>query len=818
MSEPYLIPGENGEPGFPAAREPQHFERELAARDFFDTIYPDSLKPESATLSEYGRILIAHKWTLLLAAALGLSAGIILSKFQSPLYRARALVEVQTLNQDFLNMRSVRPVAGEDNMQSPDSSVRTQTLIFQSRPILERALGKMDLEARLVRPNTPNTLVAWAMDWTHQLAGHAPPQPQGKPAPDTHQDKPEKPRTGSRSTRGGPAATQQIPAAQKPLADSRISAPQQKDGVPKDSMTPFELALRSVEGGLRVRPVPNTRLIELTFDSGDPQISADVANAVTASFIEIGLESRRRASQSTSKFLNQELADVKEALERAEDALQKYAKGSDLALISDKDNSAEERLRQLQAQLLKAHEDRVGKQSLYEMATSSSPESLPEVLDDATLKEYQVQITNLRRQLADLSSLFTAEHPKVVTVKAQIAAMETALEKKRAEIVSRIRNEYMAAERREKILNSDYAAQAGVVSQEASRVAHYLVLKREVDTNRQLYDSMLQRVREAGLASAMGLSDIRVVEPALPPARPRVPNSALNAGFGLLSGLLCGAALIIWRARSYRGIHEPGQIAAELQVAELGVIPATSTQRPRAIGLLAKGGPQRCLELTTWQEWPSETAESFRFALTSILLSRKDGAHPRLIAVSSANPGEGKTSVVCNLAIALARIHKRVVLIDGDLRRPRLHDIFQLDNRSGLSDLLAGNGAVTPQATSIPNLYVLPSGNSADEKLLFASQLSHVLRRLGKEFDMVLIDTPPLLKISDARLIGRLADAVILVVAQHTDRDDVRQARRQLLEDGSNLLGTILNNWDPKTSPRGYRGYGYSNRYYHVNN
>jgi capsular exopolysaccharide synthesis family protein len=178
-----------------------------------------------------------------------------------------------------------------------------------------------------------------------------------------------------------------------------------------------------------------------------------------------------------------------------------------------------------------------------------------------------------------------------------------------------------------------------------------------------------------------------------------------------------------------------------------------------------------------------------------------------VIALSSANPGEGKTSVISNLAIALARINRRVVLIDGDMRQPRLHEIFKVDNRVGLSDILAGNPLAAIPATKIPNLFLLPSGRGGDEKLLFTPHFRQLLQRLRAEFDMVLIDTPPLLGISDARLISHLADAVILVVAQHTDRDAVRLAQQRLAEDGSFLLGTILNNWNPKTSSNRYGYY-----------
>jgi capsular exopolysaccharide synthesis family protein len=196
--------------------------------------------------------------------------------------------------------------------------------------------------------------------------------------------------------------------------------------------------------------------------------------------------------------------------------------------------------------------------------------------------------------------------------------------------------------------------------------------------------------------------------------------------------------------------------------------------------------------------------ESFRFALTSILLSEHGSGGPRIIALTSANPGEGKTTVTTNLAIALARVGRRVLLIDGDIRKPRLHEILDVSNSEGLCEALDGSNRVNIQETRIPNLFLLPSGRNADERVFFTSRLCHLLQSLRSEFDMILIDTPPMLQMSDARLLGHHADAVIVVVAQHTTRAAVLLVQQRLVEDGTRLLGTILNKWNPKEGRRVY--------------
>lgn len=698
---------------------------------------------------QYWRIIYRQKGLLLLIVVVTGLIAYLLTRMQAPLYRAHTSIEIESLNQDFLNMRSVSPMTSTQALESPEYNIRTQTIVLQSTPVLDRAVDKLDLARRLVTANERRRPWFWR-----------------KPKP---------------ALNGGGV-------------------------VDKNRAVSIAMA------GLKVRPEPNTRVVDISFDFTDPQIAADMANSVAAAFSEMNLDKRTQDSQNIREWLTRQLQDLRAKLEKSQDAAQSYARGANLTILSDKDNVAEDRLRQLQLEITRAQAERIGKQSRYELATTARPESLPEVLDDPALKDYQGQLTTLRRQLADLSSTFTPNHPKVIKVKAELATVESALERTRANILSRIRNEFDSASRREALLVADYTQQVRAISNQSDKVTQYSLLRREAETTRQLYDSLVQRVTEAGLASAMRASDVHVIQPAGRPASPYKPNTPVNVFFGLLSGLCFGAALVIFRAQTDHRIEKPGDTSLHLNVPELGVIPSTATESYSLRKLLKmpssslRDDPKR-LELTTWQRWSSAMAESFRLTLVSILRSDvNDGRRP-VIAISSATAGEGKTTVLSNLGIALAQIDCRVLLVDGDMRKPRLHDIFQVDNTVGLSDALGGNAFVNGHKTSIPGLFVLPSGPQPDERLLFSSRLEKVLRRLKDQYDIILIDTPPLLQMSDARLIGIHTDAVILVVAQNTDRDAVMLAKMRLAEDGSHLLGAILNNWDPKTSANGAQYY-----------
>jgi capsular exopolysaccharide synthesis family protein len=589
-----------------------------------------------------------------------------------------------------------------------------------------------------------------------------------------------------------------------------------------------------VAGNLKVRAVANTRLLEILYDSTDPRVAADVANALTAAFIQQNLESHWKTTQQTGEWLTRQMEDVRIKLEKSEEQLQAYASSAGLVFTAEKDNVAEAKLRQLQEELSKAQGDRVTWQSKYELAITASPDSLPEVLDDATLQGYQVKLTDLRRQLAELSSSLTQLHPSVKKVQAQVASLEAERDRERANVIRRIQNEFESAQRRERLLAASYDAQGRVMADQAGKATHYDILKREVDNNRQLYDSMLQHVKQAGIASALQASNVRVVEPARPPGGPYKPNFVLNSIFGLFSGGFFGLVFIVLRERADRSIKAPGEASLYLDVPELGVIPSADAARSQSFAYYrqARGAETKKaekenrkspVELATWKRRPSVLADSFRSTLASILFTGENGDRPRVIALTSANPQEGKTTVASNLALALAEIGRRVLLIDADLRKPRLHQVFNVSNAWGLSDLL--DGTKPPEGseamvvgTDYGELYVLPAGSAASSisNLLHSPRALELLQRMRREFDMVLIDTPPMLQMPDARVLGRLVDGVILVVrAARTTKETAAAASQRLADDGTRVLGTVLNEWDPrKTSHSGYE-YGYRPYSYH---
>ena len=719
-------------------------------------------------LLEYFDIVRRHKVALILIALLGLLTSLLLTLPQKPVYQAHASLEIRDLNENFLNMRDLNPTTDDPGPSATQSDLQTQVKILQSDSVLDKVIAKLGIEKRMSQQRDGGGLFAWL------------------------------------------GALKSRPAS------------------------PREEALHLVTRNLKVRTEVNTRLVDIFYDSTDPKLAANFVNALTAEFIRQNVEARWKVSQQTGEWLNSEIAGVRSKLENSENELQNYAHSSGLLFTTEKvgsqlleDNVDEEKLRELQEELSAAHGDRVAKQSMYEMASTAPPESLPQVLDDKTLGQYEIKLVDLRRELAELSSSLTPANPEVIKVQAEVNTLESAVEKERADDVRRVRNEYESAQRHENMLAANYATQASLVSDQAGKVAHYNILKSDVDSNRQLYDSMLRSAQEAGMTAALGASNIRVVDPAVTPTRPYKPNLIENSVLGLFAGAVFGFVFVVVRDRADRSIQYPGEAMLSLGLPELGVIPSLNTGRNRFLTYYPKRWSPKSLELKDKAISPrvelvtsgrniSVLSDCFRATATSILYAGEDGHSPRVLVLTSPSPGEGKTTVACNLALALAEIGSSVLLIDGDLRKGRLHEIFQVSNSWGLSDLLAGKKPPEDGRmyfdTCYQHLSLLPSGStpSSIAGLLHSSQTLEFLNSARGQFHTVIIDTPPMLVMPDARVFGRLADGVIMVVrSTQTTEDEAAAAAQRLREDGSCVLGTILNEWNPRNSSQ----YGYAAAY-----
>jgi len=732
----------------------------------------------SDTLVSFFHLIRFRLGTMITVTVLAVVAGVVLTLNETPTFQALATIELQSGNENKLDR------IGDTDVGAPIPSadfMQTQLKILQSRTLHERVIAKLKSTQR--KPFTePDQIASWCQT----------------------------------------------------LGLKFCSTPRQK------SILAAPVTLQAKESDL-------SRIIEIRADSSDPQMAADFANTLTSEYMEQNMEARWNAAQGAAGWLTKQLDELRSKLENSERELQNYSQASGLLYTDDKSTIADEKLKELQTELSAAQAERLSKEAILSVATSNPVESLPQILDNERLGEQQTALAELKRQLAELSSTLTPEHYKVVRVQAQITELETSLIKQRADILRRIRIEYESALLHEKLVASRYEAQAALVTDLDRKAIYYNVLKQEVDTTRHLYDTLLQKVKEFSVASALQASNVRVVDSARAPLQPYKPDILRNMGMGLVTGLMLALGCVLLRERIDRSIKAPGEACFHLKLPELGVIPsillgAAPVSRPSerdrepkngngamvSLGMSRYGalGERDRVELVTWQDKGSPVAESFRNTLASILFSQQYEKRPRVILITSPGRGEGKSTSSTNLAIALAEINQRVLLIDADVRKSTLHTLFDVPNTWGLSDLLRERTPLQDcplealaRKTSIDSLYILPSGPGtlSVSNLLYSGRMSELLERARKDFDTIVIDTPPILYVADARILARLADAAVLVVrAGITMRDAAIAAKERFEHDGIPVLGIILNDWDLKSkSPYSYAyasGYEYPSR------
>jgi succinoglycan biosynthesis transport protein ExoP len=731
----------------------QHFEvsdQEPSSREFAEI------------LSEYLRIIRKRKAAIILAGFLGLLAALLFTLPQPPVYRSSASIEVQAPNDDFLYAREVNPTSSMGSM-FPDYDMATQIRILKTKSLLDRVVGKLNADSNL-RIKVPDDRLA---EWRKALR------------------------------------------------------------LPPGPVTPRGEVIKATAASLRVQSARGSRVIEIQCDSVDAQLAAVFLNTLAHEYIEQSIERHWQSAQHTGEWLGRQLDEIKIKLEKSEDQLQNYATAMNLVFTGDKDkvNVADERLSEVQKELSAAQADRIVKQARYEMAGAGRSDSMAQVLDDSSLRANELRLADLRRDLAELTQTFGPAHVRVKKVQAQIAQTEADQKTAREKIVERITNDFREAERREKLLSADYQAQSAVLSDQSGKITHYSILKREVDSNRQLYESLLQKVKESGISAALRASNIQVIDPAQPPFDPSGPSLIFASVVGLFLGLTGGIGFVSVREKLSKLIVAPGDATFHLNLPELGLIPAYAIDKAGltsvTVPLAGNSKPEAEFSSIARRKSQSLTAEAFRALLTSILyVGRKRRSDVLIIA--SPGAGEGKTTVISNLALAFAETNRSVLLIDCDTRKPKLHRIFDASNDSGLLEILAQRDPLDAREifgcwrnTRFPRIYLLPSGKEVEgaQALLHSLRLAELIELARQQFDVILIDTPPMMHLADARIIGSLADGVVLVVRSgQTSRESVVSVNNRLVEDGIPVFGVVLNDWDPRAA--GYYGYESYTDYY----
>jgi succinoglycan biosynthesis transport protein ExoP len=713
--------------------------------------YLGETEAEQGTLWRLVRRYLPYSACLVL---LGSIAGFATVVLQAPVFKARVMLEVNAINESYLKS-SLDPLSGSFDPNAVN--VQTQIKLLQVGPVTKQIYDQM------LREPPP------------QMA------PRGTFA-------------SIRTRLRGAAA-----------AHAEVSQ---------------TVALRMAVSTFDARPVSGTRLIELSCESTNPELAARFLNNVADRFIQDGDRSRTESAERTGRWLSNQLLETDAKLRKAESDLQQFvvAAGNDFAAPDSM--LAEAELKQLQADFVRAQAERLAKQARFEADARGDVNAIPEVADDVELHEIRRRISDIRDQREVLAATLTPKHYKMQRLDEAEQELLAAAKARTDSIVARIRSEYDSALHKQELLAAAYQEKGGSVIAKSAKVTEYNALKRDADSLKVDRDTLVQRINQSGSSTSLPVGLIRLVEPSVPPGQPFKPNPVTQIGLGAFGGLMASLLFAIGREKLDKSIRAPGAARSMLRVPELGVIPSANRLRSRArhrllrearssSGTLAEGADE-IVDSGIWGDGAGVMAESFRNTVASLIREASNGSR-KVIMITSPEPGDGKTTIASNLAIALAESGKKVVVIDADFRRPKLRTAFHLladvdITRVLISDVSLDSCpmALLASPTLMPRLWVSPNSAPADRlsELIYSPRISEFIRRMRREFDFVLVDVPPVLQLADARVFSRYVDGAALVIrAGQTDRRLAAAACQCLVDDRVPVFGTILNQWDPIGSP-----------------
>ncbi len=701
---------------------------------------------DSLNLRAYWAVVMRRKWTVATFFAIVVAAVMTATYLTTPIYRASTTLQIDAEELNIVKYESVTTQAGGDVYDY----MRTQHEVLRSRATAERVVNELNLTEhpafnRPPEPSLLQTLLPW-------LKG-------GETAP-----------------KDGPLSSEQIAAKTRGIVGA-------------------------VQGGLTIEPVGYSRLLRVHFDSPDAKLAADIANSMATVFINQNLARRLDATSYAKTFLQDRLQQVQAKLEESEKALVAFAREQELVKVGDGDAVDTQALQGFSSALTQAQQDRIRAESLYNSVQGAAIYGLPEILDNKTIQGLKERKSKLEAEYQEGLKIYKPGYPKMELIAGQISEIDAMIGTEVGNVRSVIRARYLAAQELENALTAKLRESRQSILGEQDRSIQYNILKREVDTSRQLYEGLLQRLKEVGVAGGVGTNNISVVDRAEVPSYPHTPNPRRSLMIAIFLGLFGGIGLAFLFEHLDDTIKQSDELEQQLGLPVLGLIPHTRAETGRKLY-------QENLDIR------SHFAEAYRSLRTALQFSTADGM-PRVLMVTSASMGEGKSTTALSLAMQVAQMGKTVLLIDGDLRKASLHGNLELPNEHGLTNYLAGDAKPVDitQGTEVPNLFVITSGplppNPAE--LVSSTKMVSLLSLAAEKFDQVIIDGPPVLGLADAPLLGSIADATVLVVESgSTRRDFARGAIKRLLGTRTHLLGGVLT----KVQARGQSYDYYSSHYY----
>jgi capsular exopolysaccharide synthesis family protein len=730
-------------------------------------------------LRDYWRIILKHRWIVLTFFAIIVTTATIYTFSLTPAYRATASLKIDYERPQILSFQEI----GSPGHQNQDLEFKgTQQKLLQSRSLAKRVIETLKASGQPIAlgpavSDSAGETGIW-LAWITDLFA-------------------------SRSS--------------KP-SEATESTPRSESGT---GLTEEQVNARKVDAlldMLTVEPVRATNLVKISFTTPSPALSSLLANTWAKAFIDHTLDMKYSAASQAEEWLSKQLQDVRDKLEQSEAKLHEFAKQKEILTIGEKKDIVTTKLVDLSEALTKAQGERIAREALYRQSLGMRFDSIPAVLENSMIAGLKTEYYKLDSEYQRLSETYKPSYPKMVRMREGITQIKRRLDTEIRRIVDAIKQEYEAAVKKEKMLQTAVDEQKRLAVKLNQDFIQYDILKRDVDTNRQLYSGILERQKQAGISQGLAASNTQVVDAAETPMAPFSPNKTRNIALGIVLGLTVAIGMAFFFDYLDNTVKGPDDLERTLGIPSLALIPSLSSAAVQPTrgnrsqhGNNGASNGKPAFALVTHSDLRSVLTEAFRTLRTSLLFS-SPGSPPKSILVTSAQPAEGKTGTSINTAITLSQLGGSVLLIDGDMRRPTCHTHLQLQLKPGLSDYLTGNANLVSiiKRTAVPHLYCIPVGTTPvnPAELLASPRMKETIDLLSQRFDYIVVDSPPIFGIADALILSTVVKGVILVVhGGRTPRELVQRAFKNLIELNAPVLGAVLNNVD-------IRGNGYP-YYYH---
>jgi len=745
--------------------------------------YPDG--DERAYLRQMWRAIKKRKLVIMVIAII-VTAVVTIEVYRTKsTYQASTTVEI---GKDNAMLRTggglvLQTDDGDDNMYYVQTAMKTRIRQLQSRPLLEEVVLnlKLDQNPRLMEVNTRRSI----FEAIKSIAGRFSPQEPWTP----------------------PAVSE------TPITDVVSERSREQSA----RLAPYVDVLAA---NLTAEPLSDTRMLVISFTHTDPVLAADIVDNVAQVFIKRSFENKTEKYNTTSDWLDRSTRELKAKVEESEKELADYSSGHNIYSSDAKENLAVEKLTKLHSELTRAQTERLLKQSLYEEVKAGRVMQLPEAFSDPRSSELKKRLGELSVTLTQLELTYGPKHPKIVSTKEEIGSIQRQLDESKGSLQEKLKADYERAARDEGSLGAALELAKNEAAQQNQASIQFNILKKNVETANSLYTEFLQRTNQAKIQEHEQHNTLKMIDPPQVPTSPVAPNRPRTIMIGFLMSLVAGLALVFFLEYLDNTVKTVEDVSRYTQLPALSVIPAIRGRKQRSLkGRNGSKGSSE-LALTNGQgkgnghgsgngtgfnaeqllalDSRSSVAEAYRVLRTSVLLSSTEKP-PKTILVTSGQPGEGKTTTAVNTAISLSQLGASVLIIDCDLRKPSVHKLLGVDHVEGVSSYMSRRMALDDviHKLPIPNLSVMTSGRIPPNpaEMISSTRMKEMLAILCERFDHIIIDSPPLLKVTDPVILSTLVDGVILVVhGGKSSRDVVRRTRQELSIAGARIFGVVLNN------------------------